>query len=135
MDRHEHLEDVERWRARRLAALTKPDGWLSLVGLHWLHEGTNSVGSDPTCDVLLPKPVPAHAGVIEVQGQQAMARFDPRAGLTHDGRPAITLPLDHDQGVDSVRPSVIERGTMSFHLILREGQLAVRVRDAASEAR
>ena len=34
-----YVERIERWRAERLERLTSPEGWLSLIGLHWLHEG------------------------------------------------------------------------------------------------
>ena len=27
---------IKDWRAQRVQRLTKPDGWLSLVGMHWL---------------------------------------------------------------------------------------------------
>ena len=35
------------------------DGWLSVVGLHWLHPGEQKLGSDPACDILLPARAPA----------------------------------------------------------------------------
>ena len=34
------------WRNERTARLTQPDGWTSLVGLHWLEEGEHYFGSD-----------------------------------------------------------------------------------------
>lgn len=30
------LEELEGWHQKRIANLTKADGWLSLAGLHWL---------------------------------------------------------------------------------------------------
>ena len=30
---------IRTWRVERLQRLTKPDGWLSLVGMHWLDVG------------------------------------------------------------------------------------------------
>src|SRR5438067_9142088 len=37
----DYLEEVEEWRRGRLERLTAPEGWLSLAGLWWLHEGSN----------------------------------------------------------------------------------------------
>lgn len=34
-------ESIIEWRRHRLEKLTAGDGWLSVVGLHWLHEGEN----------------------------------------------------------------------------------------------
>ncbi|HKG15710.1 MAG TPA: hypothetical protein VKB12_20485, partial [Pyrinomonadaceae bacterium] len=50
-----YAEDVEQWKAKRLANLKGEDGWLSLVGLHWLKEGENRLGSDPSNEVVLPE--------------------------------------------------------------------------------
>ncbi len=34
---------VSEWRANYEASLKGPDGWLSVAGLSWLHEGANTV--------------------------------------------------------------------------------------------
>ena len=36
-------DDETKWRETRHKSLTKESGWLSLVGLDWLHEGANDV--------------------------------------------------------------------------------------------
>lgn len=36
-------ENYQKWRADYEARLKAPDGWLSVSGLYWLHEGTNAV--------------------------------------------------------------------------------------------
>ena len=36
--------EIEQWRRTREAGLKSPDGWLSLAGLFWLHEGANRFG-------------------------------------------------------------------------------------------
>ena len=64
------------WRAKRIAELTAPDGWLSLVGLHFLKPGENTVGHAPASDVVLGRG-PARLGV---------------ATLAADGK--VTLPAD-----------------------------------------
>ena len=42
------------WVATRERALRDPEGWLTLVGLHWLEPGTHRVGSAPDAEVRLP---------------------------------------------------------------------------------
>ena len=59
--------EVLKWRADRVASLKAPDGWLSLAGLFWFHEGANRFGKDPACDIPLPDG-PAQAGVFEFHG-------------------------------------------------------------------
>ena len=38
-----YAQEIERWHAGRIARLTAPNGWLSLVGLEWLKPGGNRV--------------------------------------------------------------------------------------------
>ena len=54
--------EIDAWRAQREAGLRAPDGWLSVVGLHWLREGTSTVGSAKGSDILLPLPAPPRVG-------------------------------------------------------------------------
>jgi hypothetical protein len=50
-DAHAYRQAVESWRADREASLRADDGWLTLVGLHWLRTGENRVGGLPTADI------------------------------------------------------------------------------------
>src|SRR5690242_1258129 len=64
----DHEMRVLAWRRARLARLTAPDGWLSLAGKFWLHEGDNLAGSAEHCEVLLPRDkAPAELGVFCLQ--------------------------------------------------------------------
>ncbi len=66
---------VEKWRRAYETSLKSDDGWLTVTGLFWLHEGENKFGSDPLNDIVLTEGnVPAelgsfkmHDGKIEVQ--------------------------------------------------------------------
>jgi uncharacterized protein (DUF1684 family) len=127
-------DEIERWSAARLARLTGPGGWLSLVGLHWLRPGANTIGSDPGCAVVLPTgKAPPQVGTLEVDDDNAVVlRAIPGAGLTHDGREVTELALRDDAEGD---PTVIGLGSLRLHVIDRDGRLAVRVRDPGSPAR
>lgn len=133
MDAREHLDEVERWHADRVARLVGTDGWLTVTGLFWLRPGANTVGSDATCDVRLPR-VPATVGSIELDGGRVVARVEPSARVTVDGAPvsgALELRTDRDPG----GPTILRVDPLSFFVIDREGRLAVRVRDSESPAR
>ena len=128
-----HLEEVERWRAHRLARLQSADGWLAVVGLAWLQQGENSVGSDPLSGVALPAGgAPGRVGSIEVRGERAIMHPDPAAGLIHRGE-TLTEPLEL-RGDETGDPTIVRIGTVSFYVIRRLGGLAVRIKDAAAPA-
>jgi len=60
-----YIEEIEQWYQRRIASLTKPDGWLSLVGLYWLKEGENRFGANPQNDIVFStKKVPQFMGAF-----------------------------------------------------------------------
>jgi uncharacterized protein len=45
------------WRAHREQHVSAPDGWLTLVGLEWLKQGSNTVGSVRTIASGCPQPL------------------------------------------------------------------------------
>jgi len=123
---------VEAWRADRDARLRRPDGWLTLVGLHWLNPGDNHIGADSSSEVVLQGDgVPAHVGTLQLLGDQV--RFVPARGadVRSAGEPAGEMPLADDVSGD---PTILEVGSLRFHVIRRGEGVALRVRDTASPA-
>jgi hypothetical protein len=39
------VRQEQAWRDARLQRLVAPDGWASLIGLHWIDPGPHAVGS------------------------------------------------------------------------------------------
>jgi uncharacterized protein (DUF1684 family) len=126
-------EEVEQWKSKRLASLKGEDGWLSLVGLHWLKEGENKLGSAPSSEVLLPEgKAPRVAGSIFLNGGATRIEARPDSGITSEGKPVTSLDLQPDT---SGKPTVLKLGTLTFHVIKRGERLGVRVKDSASPER
>src|SRR5438552_8540702 len=76
-----YQQEIAQWRGQREAKLKADDGWLTVVGLHWLHEGVNTVGSDPKADAPLPSGLPAQAGTITLT--KGKVHFKPAGGIAH----------------------------------------------------
>jgi len=129
-----HRAAVEAERADRNARLRDPLGWLTLVGLHWLHPGMQSFGAGPDNEIVLgseTRGVPAVAGVLEVIDGRVI--LHPAAAA---GAPPMAIgcePVaDGTELVDDLEgsPTMVELGPLRFHLIRRgAGRLALRVRD------
>jgi uncharacterized protein (DUF1684 family) len=129
-----HRLEVERWRADRDTRLRSPDGWLSLVGLSWLQEGDNLVGTDPSCRVRLPAAgVTGIVGTIRLEGGTATFRPHDGAGGTSEVRP-VPEPILLEDDAGGRRPTVLRVGPITLSVIDREGEKAVRVRDSGSPA-
>lgn len=67
-------QDIEAWRANHERELRKPDGWLSLVGLHWLEPG------QPNSEIL-------EGATFTLRGHEVFARWNGRE------RPLSDVPL------------------------------------------
>jgi len=124
------------WRKQRQERLTRPDGWLTLVGLHWLKPGENPVGSEPSNTVVLPEApgVQPHAGVF-VLGEDGTVRIRcaPGSGVQLEGKPVgeRTLRTDADPG----GPDILHAGRILFYAIRRSDRTGVRVKDPESPTR
>src|SRR6185436_11373977 len=60
-----YVKEIESWRAKREENLRSEEGWLTLVGLSWLKNGSNTVGSAKGSDVVLPSSAPGRVGTLE----------------------------------------------------------------------
>ena len=133
-DADNYRAEVERWHADREARLRSPNGWLALVGLHWLTPGEHEFGQHPSNPIRLSGPrVPPLAGHLLVTDDGAV-RVRPHHGapLTHAGQPVVgELELKDDLRGD---PTIVELGSLRFHLIRRGARVGLRVRDAEAPA-
>lgn len=124
----------DAWHGQRLAALTAPDGWLTLVGLAFLEDGEHLAGQgggDVPVALRYGGCASELIGAFEVRGD--VVRFHPRAGAAVEiERGAPGQPLTAD---DAGAPSVVRSGSVSFTLVRRNDRLALRVRDAESPVR
>lgn len=128
-----HEQQVEAWRLERHESLTRPDGWLSLVALTWLQEGETTCGSDPGSGVRLPSSAPSRLGRLTLSaGGVVELVAAPGVELTVAGE-----PLRHETVLatdQSGSPTLVEHGSIVFHLIERDGRIGVRVKDRESPA-
>jgi uncharacterized protein (DUF1684 family) len=123
---------IAAWRVQREAALRKEDGWLTLVGLSWLEEGENRIGSDPSSEVPLPHgSAPRSLGVLTLARGTATFKPAPGAAVRVNGRPARTQVLRPQPGTYDV----VTSGTVTLFVIKRGDRIGVRVKDSNSPAR
>jgi len=94
------------WRASYEASLKAPDGWLSVAGLYWLHEGANNV------EIPSQKPI-----VLRLDGSK----------VTFEKRQLKSDATEH--------PDTLKFGDISLTIIERGGKTGVRLRDPNAETR
>ncbi|MFL5348313.1 MAG: DUF1684 domain-containing protein [Hyalangium sp.] len=131
-DPSEFEAQTRAWHAKRIARLTAEDGWLTLVGLHWLKEGPNRFGSAVDNDLLFPAPMPAHAGTFTRKGSTVSLSLEPGVALTLEGKPFTGGTLRSDA---EGPPDTLALGTLRFFVIRRGERLGVRVKDSEAPTR
>jgi uncharacterized protein (DUF1684 family) len=127
--------DEQAWRDKRRNDLLQPEGWTSLIGLHWLDPGAHYLGSAPGNGIQLAMG-PAHLGMIEIKDKQARLVPDASATLTLDEQP-FTKPQALRTDMDPAGPSVIgfDGGKGHATVIERNHRLALRVKHADAPSR
>lgn len=129
----DHQAAVEAWRSKRLERLTAPEGWLTLVGLEWLDEGDNELGSAPDADVRFPLRAPPRLATITRHGETMTLKPASGAKLTVDDKP-VTAPIELASDAQG-EPTIVELDAISFYVIHRGDRWAVRIKDGESPVR
>ena len=124
--------EIDGFRQRREAELRAEDGWLSVVGLHWLHQGESRLGSDPSCDVLLPERAPSFVGSLVLQGDRAV--FQAAEGLKVN-RGGALFQRGEIRSDAAGKADVLSVGDIRLILLKRGARYALRVKDNQSDSR
>jgi uncharacterized protein (DUF1684 family) len=126
--------EIETWRAERQERLRGENGWLTLVGLHWLREGENRFGADE--DLMIPLAAPgvaSWAGTFFLQGEEVQVDVARGSTVTLNEEPLSgpTLVVDDSQGP----PDVIGVERLRLTVIRRGEKTGIRVKDPGSDVR
>ena len=105
-------DEYQEWHQERIEKLTRPDGYLSLVGLSWLKETPVEVDG---------------IGTAWVDGTKVYVDLEP--GHTFDGREVESVVLDTEKPEGE---EIVQRGTRSFYAITRGDWTGLRVKDSAA---
>lgn len=124
----DYRASVEQWRQEREAALKADGGWLTVTGLFWLKDGSNTVGSDAANDILLPDGSPARFGDLQVKGGRVLF-VSADASVRYNGK-AVERTEVRPVGSD-----VLSSGAIQLFVIRRGERLGLRLKDDNSRLR
>src|SRR5262249_52293091 len=123
-------KSVEEWRQKYEAKLRADDGWLTVSGLFWMHEGENRFGSAPDNDVVLPSPVPPAAGHFDLHAGKTTVHVNSGVPITMAGKPVETAELRPDSKTDRLLI-----GDLTFFVHASAGRYGIRLKDKNSKLR
>lgn len=115
----DYNQQIEQWQQDRRSSLSASDGWLSLVGLHWLDEGENKCGSSDKNQIILPSTVPEFVGAYTLNEGHVSCSIIEQKGLSSSSADNCNMAYE----------------AISWNLIERGGNYGIRVRDSLRPAR
>ncbi len=130
-DRETYVNAMEQWQQERLEGLKAKDGWLNLAGIYWLKEGKQTLGSDPSNDIVFPEKAPAFIGTLKLRGETVHLKVNEAAKLHYLGEQIQKLELSANR---SGNPAYITHGDFAWYIMKRHTSLAIRLRDYKNPA-
>lgn len=130
VDSAAYASETAAWRVKRLDAIAGPDGWSTLAGLFWLDSATYTIGSDAKASTITLPPDNTAPRLGTLMRTDSTYRFAAAPGVVAmvDTTRIDTISLATDR---STTPTVLRVGSVTYHLIVRGGRQALRVKDSA----
>ena len=128
MNKGVYYDEIEKWRFERIKELMSPDGWLTLIGLYWIQEGENSIGSAKGNMIQFPPNFPPAMGSYLLNENVCKASFLSETEILVDGKSVETCDVKTDRQDGT---SMFNWGSYKWHIIERENKYAIRLRDTS----
>jgi len=125
----EYVQSVNQWHQMRIDYLKKPDGWLNLEGLFWLHKGRNSFGSNSMVDCHYDnKDFPALLGSFIYEGDSVIWENGKTDAIEIDHVKAA-LGKSYNVFDEKGKESLMDWKQFSWVVIKREDKVGIRFRN------
>ena len=121
-------QSFDKWKTELVE--NRKQKWLPLAGLFWLKPGKNSFGADKDNVIIFPKG-PGHGGWFILQGKDVSVKLAPGVQATVAGRTITGGKMEPDT---SKNVTIVEMGSLRFHLIVRGERVGIRLKDLDSAA-
>ncbi len=128
---NDYAAEIETWRLDREERLKADDGWLTLTGLFFLHEGENSFGASSDNDIVL-RTGSDHAGVFTLRDGTVTAHAPEEGTFRVDGHEVGEARLWPHHGPDL---PTITLGPLALFCHASGDRVAIRMRDKESQIR
>src|SRR5438445_8871528 len=121
-------QSFDKWKTELVE--NRKQKWLPLAGLFWLKPGKNSFGVDKDNAIVFAKG-PGHGGWFILQGKDVSVKLAPGVKATVAGKPITGAKMEPDT---SKSVTIVEMGSLRFHLIVRGERVGIRLKDLDSAA-
>lgn len=118
--------EIDKWHEERIESLEERDSWLSLAGLYQLDEGTQSLGSDSTNDIIFPPKAPPRIGTITKQNDKFT--IDVRRGVKVSENNEQISEMELSTSADG-EPTELRVNNFLWFIIERRGNYYIRLKN------
>lgn len=132
-----YVQSVEDWRFENEKKLASPNGWLALTAHVWLEPGEQSIGTRPSDAIRLPTDLGDSArGVVRIENGQVYLHTDANSTIRVNGeqQTKTSWKIDSTKAESDSEDIVTIDDRIRLQLVRRSNRLAIRVRDARSDA-
>lgn len=126
MEPDAYEQEILQWRMERLGNLKSPFGYLNLVGLYWLGNGTTLIGAAKNNDIIFPDNAAPYVGELQVSADGVVLAAHADADVRHEGTPVNSIVISDDT---TTNPVALTHGSLGWTIIKRDGRFALRLRD------
>ncbi|MBS1640808.1 MAG: DUF1684 domain-containing protein [Bacteroidetes bacterium] len=125
-----YQQEIDAWHIKRVESLKKENGWLNLVGLYWLQQGTNTFGSGNNVQIKFPvNSIIENAGWFELKGTTVTLHTNSKTKVLING-------IEKNNTIvfttDSEKPIVCSYKSLRWSIIKRDDKIGIRLRDLNS---
>jgi len=128
----EYISEIDQWHQKRVDRLKDENGWLTLVGLHWLKEGENTFGSDKNNNIVFPENAPNKIGKIKLKDSIITLTVESGVNVLSEGKPVKKIKLKEDL---TGNPTILDVGSLRWYIIKRGERYGIRLRDTKNPLR
>ena len=127
----DYIKSFQEWQQQRLENLKSENGWLNLVGLYWLKDGQNPIGSNEANNIIFPEKAPEFIGTIILYKGNLSISVDKDVSIYVND----SLITEHNINTDMEDNTTIFRmGSFRWHIIKRGDKYGIRLRDLNNPA-
>ncbi len=124
-----YISSLDQDRQSRLENLTRPQGWLSVIGLHWLEEGVNAIGGAEDNQIIFPTDTET-IGAYQKTGHEIFFGKVEGVVVTANGSEYLGGPVEV-----GYPHTVVNHGSLYWYIIDRAGRFGIRLKDTLAESR
>lgn len=130
----EHSSEIEAFRQERLLELKAPFGWASVTGLYQISNSAAYFGSKDNNDYIITNAATGMGWLEKTDNNEIIMHAYPSLRIEMEGK-TVKAPVKMKTDMDEGGPSIASWRSLQWHIIEREGDLFLRVKDSLSTYR